>query len=219
MKEHESCLSFRYLFYDVVKITAGIPGLIWHRPRIYYENRAARAKIRNGALLVSNHLGFFDPIYLQYAVWYRRHHFVCLQKFLDSRIGWMFRWFLCIPIDKEHFSINSFHVIVDHLKRGELVSMFPEGKVNDGTGEIAPFKAGVVLMAYQSRQPVVPVYIRPKQHWYERIRIIMGEPVRFDGGMASFGSMDRAAESLEEKTRQLKELLEEQLCRPKTKRS
>lgn len=211
-------ISLHYLFYDTVKIIAGIPGLIWHRPRIYYENENASEKIRGGALVVSNHLGFFDPIYLQYAIWYRRHHFICLQKFIDGKLGWMFRHFLCIPIDKENFSINSFHEIVDHLKNDEIVSMFPEGKVNDGSGEMASFKSGAVLMSFQSRKPIIPVYIAAKRTWFERIRVIIGQPICFDSSAVSFSSMEKATAEVEEKIHSLKGILEDRICRQKAEK-
>ena len=31
-----------------------------------------------------NHDGFFDPIYLMFAIWYRRHRFICRKEFFDS---------------------------------------------------------------------------------------------------------------------------------------
>ncbi|MDD7394040.1 MAG: hypothetical protein PUG24_06570, partial [Eubacteriales bacterium] len=89
--------SIRYLFYDFVKITAAIPGLICFRPKLVYENKKAKKKIRGGAMIVSNHVGFRDPVYLQFAVWYRRQHFVCLKKLFEGRAALLFKGFLCIP--------------------------------------------------------------------------------------------------------------------------
>lgn len=206
-------IKISYLFYDIVKVAAGIPGLIWHRPKIYYENSAAKKRIKNGAIVISNHLGFFDPIYLQYAIWYRRHHFICLQKFIDGKLGWLFKGFLCIPIDKENFSINSFHTIIDHLKNDEMVSMFPEGKVNDGSGQMAQFKSGVVLMAMQSAKPIVPVYILQKKKWFERIRIIIGEPVAASSG--NFKAVSETTRLLENKILNLREMLEDKYANKK----
>ncbi len=66
----------RWLPFDFVRITAA-PGLLWFRPKIIYENENAKKKIRGGALLISNHIGLFDPMYLMMAIWYRRHRFIC----------------------------------------------------------------------------------------------------------------------------------------------
>lgn len=216
--EKKRKFSLLFIPHDIIKIILGIPGLIWHRPKLYYENKKSREHIKGGAIIISNHLGFYDPIYIQYAVWYRRHHFICLQKFFNSKLSWLFKCFLCIPIDKENFSMNSFHNIVDHLENDELVSMFPEGKVNDGSGEMATFKSGVILMALKSKKPIIPLYINEKKHWYERIRMIIGEPIILDNSISSFSSVNSAINIVKEKEDKLKTILEDYICKPKVEK-
>ena len=200
-----------WLFYDFVKITAGLPGLLWYWPRLVYENEAARERIRGGALLIANHIGFFDPVYLHYAVWYRRMRFVCLKQFFDSSWGWFFRRVHCIPIDKNNVGIESVREIIRHLKAGGIVSMFPEGHVNRESGELDAFKSGAVLMALRSGAPVVPVYVRPKKRWYERLTMAIGQAADVKdliSGKGGVAGMDAAAEQLFEKEEQLKKLIE-----------
>ncbi|MBR5428265.1 MAG: hypothetical protein IK118_07945, partial [Clostridia bacterium] len=85
--------SLRYLVYDFVKASAALPGMIWLRPRWRFESKAAKKFIRGGALLIANHSGFFDPVNVMFAVWYRRHHFVCSKEFFDSKARWWFERF------------------------------------------------------------------------------------------------------------------------------
>ena len=77
--------SFKNIIYDITKLLAALPGFIYFRPKYIYESDKAKKRIRGAAIVVSNHTGFFDPVYLQFAVWYRRHHFVCLQKFFEGK--------------------------------------------------------------------------------------------------------------------------------------
>ena len=201
--------SLKYLVYDFVKVTAALPGLIWLRPCWQYENKAARKRIRGGAVLIANHVGFFDPIYIMLAVWYRRHHFVCGKEFFESKSRWWFEHFLCIPVDRGNFSMDSLRQITDELKAGSLVPIFPEGHINDGSGRIAAFKSGMVLMALQGKAPVVPVYIRPKAHWYNRVKMVIGEPVdiiaRY-GRRPSMQQIDEIAAELQRKEEELEQL-------------
>ena len=44
--------SLRYWFYDFVKLTAALPGLLWFRPKWIYENEAAKKRVRGGAIYV-----------------------------------------------------------------------------------------------------------------------------------------------------------------------
>lgn len=202
-------ISIRYLFYDFVKFTSAIPGLIAFRPRYIYENENARRRIKGGTLLISNHMGFFDPVYIMFAIWYRRHRFICTKDFFESKAGWLFKGFLCIPIDKQNVNLSTFREIVEHLKCGELVSMFPEGTVSAGAQTASAFKSGMVLMALKSGCPIVPVYIKPRKHWYERVTTVIGEKIdirEMYGETPTFTQINAITALLHEKENKLVEL-------------
>ena len=201
---------FSNFIYDFVKVTAALPGLIWFRPKWVYENERARKRIRGGALLIANHYGFFDPIHLMMAVWYRRHRFICRKEFFESRAAWLFRGFHCIPIDKENFSVDSFREITGQLSAGALVSMFPEGQVARQEG-IAAFKSGMVLMAIKGGAPIVPVYLKPRKHFYSRQVLAIGEPVdvrALCGPRPGMAQIESAAELLHRKEEALRAMTE-----------
>ena len=197
-----------YLLYDFARITAALPGLIAFRPKIYFENEAAKQRIRGGALLIGNHAGFCDPIYMMFAVWYRRHHFICIKELFEGKRKFFFEHFRCIPIDRGNFGMDSFRIIVDHLSQGRIVSMFPEGRIEDG---MKSFKSGMVLMAMKSKAPIIPIYIHPRQHWWQRLRMAVGEGVdvcALCGVGASFSRVEDIAVLLHNKETQLKKLCE-----------
>ena len=199
-----------YIVYDFVRITAAIPGLIALRPKLVYENEAAKRKLRGGVLLISNHAGFFDPVYLMLSIRYRRHHFVCIKDFFEGNRfkRWLFTQFHCIPIDRENFSMDSLRRITDELKAGRLVSMFPEGHVV-GEKELAPFKSGMVLMALRGNCPILPVYVKPQEHFWNRLTVAVGEPVDLRGmygPLPSLSQIDEAANMLRDKENKLKDI-------------
>ena len=199
-----------YFFYDFVKITAGLPGWLWFRPKLVYASENARQRINGGALVIANHIGFFDPIYLMCAVWYRRMHFVCLQQFFDSKWGWFFKAVHCVPVDKNNVSISTVREVIGLLKEGKLVGMYPEGQVNDGTGEMSSFKSGAALIALRSGCPIIPVYIRPKRRLLGRLTIAIGEPVGIEtlcGGKTGIAGLDASTELLRLKEEELKQML------------
>lgn len=199
-----------YWFFDFVKVTAAIPGLIWLRPKRIWESPAARERIRGGALIASNHQSHLDPVYLQFAVGYRRQRFVCMKEFFDTRLwGWVFSRFLCIPIDRENVGMKSLREVTQALKEGWVVSIFPEGRISaEGTGA---FKTGVILMAAQAGCPIIPMYIRRPARWWNRLRICIGEPVdviALCGGRPGLGQMEEISAMLREKEERL-----EAMCR------
>lgn len=210
VKKNAELFSFKYLIYDLAKITAALPGLIWYRPKFIYENDAARKKIRGGALLIANHHTLFDPVHIMMAIWYRRHHFVCYKELYD-KAKWIFKPFMCIPIDRNNFSFDSFHKIIDSLRSGQLVCMFPEGRISRNiNGRLTDFKSGMVLMALKSKRPVIPIYIREKKHFYSRLVSVIGEPVdicALCGESPDFSQIEKAAEILRQKEESLRSLL------------
>ena len=206
--------SLTLLFYDFVKVTAGIPGLIWHRPKVEYITPEAKKKIRGGALLISNHVGFLDPLYVMYSVWYRRHRFICSKDLVESRAGWILKRFMCIPIDRENFGMNSFREITGHLKNGELISMFPEGRITtEENKEMSAFKSGMVLMAVKSGVPIVPLYIKSRDHWWQRFHMVMGEALDIKalyGERPSFRQIEEVTALLYGREQELKHYIEQE---------
>ena len=199
-----------YLLYDFVRITA-IPGLLMFRPKLIYADETAPRRIRGGAIVVANHIGHFDPMYLMLALWYRRHHFICLKEFFETKFrAWLFSQFHCIPIDRDNFSMASLRQITDELEQGHLVSMYPEGKVNRDS-EMAPFKSGVALIAYRSGKPIVPVYIPKRKHWYSRLYVGIGpmmNAAEILGSQPSLANINKVISDLEETERNLIALVE-----------
>ncbi len=197
-----------YLFYDFVKVTAALPGILWLRPKYVYQSDKARCRIKGGALVVSNHVGFLDPVYLMGGIWYRRHHFICRKEFFDGWYRIFFKGFHCIPIDRGSVGTSTIREITEHLKDGELVTMFPEGHL-DGNMQ---FKAGMVLMAMQAQKPIVPVYIVPKKHFLSRLTLVIGEPIdvhKLVGDRPSISLINEAAATVNNAEIALKSMLEE----------
>lgn len=186
--------SWQYWLHDFVKLTAA-PGLLYYRPKVIYTDPASRRELKKGALLISNHVGFSDPIYLQMAIWYRRHHFVCTKEFFEGRFrGWLFKRFLCIPIDRENMSMSSFREITGHLEAGDLVTLFPEGHVNTDATKTDAFKPGMVLMTLKSGRPIIPVYIRRRTSIWERLTVVVGPPVNAGAELGGRPSMTKITE-------------------------
>ena len=169
--------SLRCLLMDLIRITGALPGLVWLRPKIRYTAKQAKKRLRGGVLVIANHTSFIDPACMMYVLWYRRLYFVCHQAFVETKAGPFFRAAGClIPINADNFSVGSFRSITESLRDGKAVTLFPEGHVNKGD-EMLEFKSGMVLISMQSKRPIVTVYLKPRRHWYSRLKAVVGEPV------------------------------------------
>ncbi len=204
---------FENLVYDFTIIT-GLPAFVILRPKKHYQTEKAREKIKGGALLIANHVGFTDPVALMLCIWYRRHRFICAEVFYENKVAaWLFNQFHCIPVNRENVGMDTMRTIVDALKNDQIVTMFPEGHVSTaedkGTDQ---FKSGMVLMSVMSRKPIVPIYIAPRKSIWERVHMMVGDPIDIVGKygpMPSLAQIEEITKELRECEDNLKNLLEE----------
>ena len=198
--------SFKNIFMDFIRINGVIPGVVWLRPKIRYTSKKAKKRIRGGALLISNHTSFIDPGFAMYVVWYRRQYFVVHDAFLATKVGPIINAAgVLIPINADNFSMDSFRTITDSINEGKLVTIFPEGHVNDKMGD---FKSGVVLISMQTKCPIVPIYMKPRKHWYSRLKAVVGEPVDISelyGDKPAFSKISEVTKLLKEREQYLED--------------
>lgn len=206
---------FVNFFYDFAVVTGAVPGLIWLRPKRIYENPAAKKHIQGGALIVSNHASLIDPIYLMFVLWYRRQRFVCMSELTKSSVSSLFfKLARCIPIDRDNMNFDSFREIVEILKNDELVSIFPEGHVNEGENDINRFKSGAVLMSVMSGKPIIPIYIAKPKHFFSGLKAVIGEaidPLAIYGRRPRGKELDELSELLRQRELNLMKIYEENM--------
>ncbi|MBO4321860.1 MAG: 1-acyl-sn-glycerol-3-phosphate acyltransferase [Clostridia bacterium] len=204
-EKRDPLFSFRYLIYDIIRLTAVIPGLIWFRPRRIFA-RGKKPDLSGGLLIIANHIGFFDPVYLMMMFPGRRIKFVCRREFWNTRhSAFWFRSFLTIPVDRDNFGMDSFREITSRLRAGSAVGLFPEGHIDTEGDPIGSFKSGMVLMALRSGAPVLPVLLTKRKNIFERLTAVIGEPVRLDtgGGLPPLSKIDELSEMLKDRVREL----------------
>ncbi|MGA8137334.1 MAG: MFS transporter [Pseudomonas gingeri] len=115
------------------------------------------------ALLVCNHVSFVDALLIGGAV-RRPIRFVMYYKIYRLPVlNFIFRTAGAIPIagrseDLEIYE-RAFRKIADYLKEGELVCIFPEGKLTTD-GEINEFKGGMTRVLEETPVPVIPLALQ-----------------------------------------------------------
>ncbi|MEH6461303.1 MFS transporter [Chitinimonas sp. JJ19] len=115
------------------------------------------------AILVCNHVSFMDALVIGGAV-RRPVRFVMDHRIFKVPIlNFIFRTAGAIPIapakEDPAMKERAFMKVQEYLSQGEVVCIFPEGKITFD-GELNPFKAGVQELAQRSGAPVVPMALR-----------------------------------------------------------
>lgn len=159
-------------------------GLVWllYRVKVYGKENIPRD---GSVLLLSNHQSFFDPILCQ--GWLRRPlYYVPRDTLFVGFIGMLIDWFYTIPINQEQVTLKSMKAIIEVLKRGKIVCLYPEG-ARTFDGKIDEIKPGFSLLVRKSGAMMVPMVIDgifdrwPRTQKYPkpggRVGIIYGKPI------------------------------------------
>lgn len=132
---------------------------------VYRINKQDLDKIpaEGPALLVCNHVSFFDPPILL-GVLPRPARFVMWYGFYElPLVGRLFKWLRSIPIgnrrDRPELVTQAFDSIAEELQAGKLVVIFPEGTITRN-GEINKFQPGIDEIVKRTPVPVVPLALK-----------------------------------------------------------
>jgi 1-acyl-sn-glycerol-3-phosphate acyltransferase len=115
------------------------------------------------ALIVCNHVSFVDALVIA-AACPRPIRFVMDHRIFKLPVlSFVFRTSRAIPIApaKEDPAMmeRAFADVAKALKEGDLVAIFPEGRITD-TGELYPFRPGITRILKATPVPVVPMALR-----------------------------------------------------------
>ena len=145
---------------------------------------------RGGAVLMINHLSYFDFAYAGLAAVPSKRlvRFMAKDDVFRHRLsGPLMRGMHHIPVDRAA-GAASFRTAVNALKSGEIVGVFPEATISRSF-ELKGFKSGAVRMAQAAGVPVLPMIIWGSQRVWTKghpkrlgrtnvpITLSVGEPI------------------------------------------
>lgn len=134
-------------------ISVGIVRLLY-RVKVYGAENIPR---EGGVLVLSTHQSFFDPMLCQ--GWLRRpFYYVPRDTLFTGFLGALIDSFYTIPINQDQPGLQSMKAIIDVLKRGHIVCLYPEGS-RTFDGKIDEIKPGFSLLVRRSGAVIVPMVI------------------------------------------------------------
>ncbi len=111
-----------------------------------------------GVLLVSNHQSYLDPIFCGIRL-KRDLHFLVRHTLYEERFwGRIIKVLNTIPVRRGEADLTAMRIIIQKLKEGGAVCIFPEG-TRTQDGRISSFKPGFGLLCRRSQATIVPVVI------------------------------------------------------------
>ena len=100
-------------------------------------------------------------------------------------LAWFFRAVRAIPVSRGGIDTAATKMAIRLAEEGELVALFPEGRINISEQLLMPGRPGAALIALRARVPVVPCYCegRPTRHHAggavmpAHVRLVIGPPI------------------------------------------
>ena len=122
----------------------------------HYRYEGSQYVPRSGpVLLLANHQSFFDPPIVGCAI--RRHTcFLARKTLFRGMFGRLISRLNTVPVDQEGVAKEGLKGILEQLKAGQVVLVFPEGE-RTPTGEVQPLKPGILLLIKRIEAPIVSV--------------------------------------------------------------
>jgi 1-acyl-sn-glycerol-3-phosphate acyltransferase len=131
---------------------SGPPLRWWYRVQITGQ---AEVPGSGGVLLAANHLSFLDH-YLLAAASPRRMRFLGKRELAEGLFGRFNVALGMVPVDRGRADMEAIGLIVDVLKGGAAVGVFPEGSRSE-TGALYRFRSGLGRIAAAAQVPCVPI--------------------------------------------------------------
>jgi len=161
-----------------------------------------------GVVIISNHTCPFDPAFIALGVTRVMRWMVAREYCEHPFMGWFLRPFEVIPTNRAGIDTAATKQMIRCAQQGELVGLFPEGRINNTDRLLLPGRPGVALIALRARVPVVPCFIHGAPYdgtalgclrMPARVRMTVGQPI----DLTEFYGREDDRAVLEEVTRRL----------------
>jgi 1-acyl-sn-glycerol-3-phosphate acyltransferase len=128
-------------------------------------------------MVCANHTSILDPVLLFiYFGSKKRMYYMAkreifrhkLPAFILSSVG-------AFPVSRGENDVGAVKIALKHLKDGDRVMLFPEGK-RVTARESVEAKLGAVKLAMKLKAPILPLFITPGRKLFQRSKIIIGKP-------------------------------------------
>ncbi len=165
----------RNIFYKIFSPIVSILFYVVFLPKVKGKENIPKEK---GAILAGNHKSNLDCFMVILST-RRCVRFLAKAELFKWRFfNWFFRNSGLIPVYRNGKDKKARETAMEFLKNGELIGIFPEGRLNKEDREnVLPFKIGAVKMAKETGCPIIPFTIRGKYiPLAHSIEIVFSEP-------------------------------------------
>lgn len=139
-----------------------------------------------GAVIVCNHRSPIDPSFIGLMCNRPVRWMVAKEYFGWPGFGWMLRTVWCIPTSRGGVDTAATKLAVRYAQQGDVVGLFPEGRINNTEQFMLPGRPGAAMIALKAKVPVIPCYVQETPYdgtvWGflfkpAKAKLIVGKPI------------------------------------------
>ena len=143
--------------YSVNWIDGWVRLLCWH---IHHMDKTEIPIPKTGsAIVVANHVSGLDPLLLVTASRRPLRFLIAREEYERPIIHWLFKAAGCIPVDRTGKPEQALRQALRALQAGEVLALFPHGKIHLDSDPPRRIKGGVVRLSIWAQTLIFPVRI------------------------------------------------------------
>ncbi len=108
------------------------------------------------AIVVANHVSGLDPLLLVASARRPLRFIIAREEYERFGLTWLFRAIGCIPVDREKRPAQALREALRCLRSGEVVALFPHGKIHLDSDPPRRIKAGAIRLSQITGAPIFP---------------------------------------------------------------
>ncbi len=126
-----------------------------------------------GAVIVCNHIGPIDPSFIALATDRIVHWMVAKEYCVHPAMSWFFNTMQAIPVNRRGVDTAATKLAIRYAAQGDLVGLFPEGRINDTGAVLLPGRPGAALIRAEGPGAGRPLLsARRPERWDEHGRLL-----------------------------------------------
>lgn len=124
----------------------------------HLKHDSIEAPTNGGAIVAANHVSGLDPLLMSCACTKPLRYMIATEQYNRPLLHWLYQMMGAIPVDRKGAPDRAFYAARQALSDGQLVSIYPQGRIAHPGDKVA-LKRGVVLLADLANAPIIPVRI------------------------------------------------------------
>lgn len=141
--------------HPVLNLLDGLNRLLcWHYHRL--NRLELNLPAQGPAVVVSNHLSGLDPMLLIASARRPLRFLIATDQYHRFGFTWLFRAVGCIPVDRKGRPDKALRAAINALAEGEVVVVFPHGKIHLPHEPAIKLKSGAANMALKASCAIHP---------------------------------------------------------------